>query len=144
MSTNEQVISSELAEQLSELNIYQNSEHYWIKKNGTFSLVEKKDAGQVTESFSAFDFFELLDILPSQVESEDTLFQLKISPTNQLCRINYETDPHSLNQTHELYSRLFFDDIIDTPANAMAKALIQLHQNGIIRINETGSVERCN
>ncbi len=161
MNLEQQVTSLELSKCLKDLGVKQESLFYWIKKvdhletiriSGIIyitDLMAIKDSEEVKHDLcSAFTAAELLNLLPISVHTDNhepfnnyrlalwkTLFvedpmDMKIT-YNYL--MNYECDTH-LATDKPWDKRYLTKNVWDqNPANAMAKMLIYLYQNGLMQ-----------
>jgi hypothetical protein len=134
MKLEEQVCSLELAKRLKELGINQPSLFYWvnIKITKNISCMEVlynsslfAENPDITEIYNAFTVAELGEMLPQLISSMRLLF-----PNNWLCT--------PIDGEHCLH----FDSYADTEADARAKMLIYLIENGLIKEKEDATSQR--
>lgn len=127
MELEQQVTSFELSSRLKQLNVKQESLFVWTthtKPETLWSLdrFEEKfgNMGEAYDDFSAFTVAELLNILPASTSLlKRTDLPTKTIPRYYAETFEFHTDPN-------LYD--------NNPANALAKLLILLLENNIIKL----------
>lgn len=146
MELAQKVISKQLAEQLKELGIKQESQSYWVKlndKNGlcysTLASVFNNDKN-VEEIYSAFNSDELMDLLPSFIDTKKgepyNNFGLEVykrTVKNIQYIVKYVCDTHGVDRYGSLAKVTFTNRNIydENLANALAKMLILLIEENL-------------
>lgn len=159
MELENQVISLELAKRLQELNINQESLFYYLNIDGEgkyylYYIDYLPEEFEYTGApISAFTSSELLDLLPHRITTKEDEpyngYRLRIEKSFQVIGqeltnsniisnyiINYYCDTTS-EQLDWLFRRLTCNSTDENFANACAKMLIYLIENGLINESNT-------
>ena len=133
MRLEDQVCSLELARELKELGVKQNSLWYWlknpckehIKKGGDKYFVSYKAVhGENHIIASAFTVAELGELLPDKIQDIRFHGVLYIKKENYYWIVGYRKN---------LDQKIYWEQVEDTEANARAKMLIYLIKEGLIK-----------
>lgn len=124
MNIEDQVCSLELAKRLKELGVEQKSYFaYEERENGYLEIFHSKATSCANKYYSAFTVAELGEILPSTIKKNTNLFYI----TMDCDKCPYYED---MPKTKEIYSEMGEEN--DTEADARAKMLIYLIENGLL------------
>lgn len=124
MKIEDQVCSLELAKRLKELGIKQESYFYW-ENIPNCGYVISYDPSFWEDMYSAFSVAELGEMLPSKIQD----YNLTIVKCGYLYDLMYSTRYDDI--------QLSYRDIEDINlANAMAKMLIHLLENGYVKAED--------
>jgi hypothetical protein len=130
MKLDDQVCSIELAKRLKELGVPQESIFYWEYYNEQCYAVKYfpycivPDDNNKFKLYSAFTVAELGEMLPGSIKVEERSFFI----TMDCDKCPYYDD---MPLTQEIYSGM--DNDGDTEADARAKMLIYLLENGLVK-----------
>lgn len=138
MESSKQVVSLELAQRLKELGVKQESLYWWAEyRHGhnqpewqwriTDSLYEG-DYDHYRNQLSAFTVAELGEMLPHYLDADVALFLRICKRGPSTWDVCYETKDHEAKQ--------FPDGTADTEADARAKMLIYLIENGLMKVGK--------
>jgi hypothetical protein len=126
MRIEDQVVSVELAKEMEELGIKQDSIWIWVKGvNDKYGLVLEWDVDLRNETYSAFTVAELGEMLPGRMKTSDSGW-------------NY-LHTTKLENTNEWLVAYFKDELKgSSEADAHAKMLLYLLKEKIIKVGEVG------
>ena len=133
MKIEDQVVSLELAKRLKELGVKQESYFVWEAPNTEWGwtdwLIVPTTEQHDLEHYSAFTVAELGELLPWRIDGKDiTDKRRKIAYF-----LEYEAGGMSVCYTHHLnVTKVLVERIAETEADARAKMLIYLIENGLI------------
>lgn len=146
MKLNSQVCSFELAKQLKELGVKQDSISWWFPNADKFSLACTFNlVDPINNMYSAFTAAELFELIPYFIDTKKNepfngfrfnMTMITIVENNiakRVFSINYHCDTYGMEQFPISSGKLFKHNIYDENlANSLAKVLIYLIENKLI------------
>lgn len=130
MKVPNEVTSLQLSKRLRELDVKQGySLFYWDDSKEDPRLLYYKEINEMHEKFhsaiwdyfSAFTASELLDLLPEVIKLPEVFY------------ITMDCDKHIYYENHDKTKEIYASEDIDTPIESMAKMLIHLIENGLMK-----------
>jgi len=159
MELSEQVVSRDLAKQLLDLGVPDNSQFFWAEKDFIVSYNRETNKHEVTQTKwylhanSSFTYFgdckiilpaftvsELIKFLPriikDDIEDKDSFYYLMIKWEHDFPDPNYYWEIQYYKQYYDIKDFIFSDVILE---NALAKMLIYLLEKNLIKAEDLKS-----
>lgn len=137
MNLQSQVCNLELAKQLKELGVKQES-IFWFKPTGSYPTLMIVDEEKTEDYYSAFTVSELGEMLPWRSKRMGTMNNAEFVSTKLVNTATHQTIWCAAywDEDKDLYSGMVVRLDADTEADARAKCLVYLLENGLVKAED--------